>query len=314
MTYLLGPERWSERLGDRLAFLENCARQAEALSNRFGPVLQSAPLDPELSLTGTDQGSALLLARIGLYISAAEHAFCVNQTSRGKNLIRFALKKLSKAPRKMPFVARHAFFSALIEEKKILIGENLIRIGDWEAGWADFATVTEMEASLPALVFAALGRGEPDVTALILMSNADPDRVSAPSRLSFLARPESAILGLFGLSRPRSFLFFETEDLARTYARSDADRALAEGIRLGQAALAMLEYAYQNRISLLHSGALAWNSVTATTSIIDWPLLMIHVALLRRGRGALLEASPPLGEAVAFIRALAGELARDPYA
>jgi hypothetical protein len=128
-----------------------------------------------------------------------------------------------------------------------------------------------------------------------------------------MASPEAAIVGLFGVARPRSFVFFDTPEIAQEYTPTSMRQAFEEAITLGHAALAMMEYSYQRRIDLLRSNALSWKSIAPKTSMVDWPLLMVHVALLRRQRADFLEQTAPIGDAAVFIRNLAKELSARGY-
>ena len=206
-------------------------------------------------------------------------------------------------------VARKAFYSALTTSTEIYVGDGNLRIDDFNRSWREFTSIVEMDANLPGLIFAALATGEPDSHARIVMTAYGADRVSYIARLSFLASSDSAILNLFGIFRVRGFMFFDPEELIHEYSPDSMETARASGIFAGQSALAMREYNYENRIALLQTNAIAWNSLAPANSLIDWILLMIHVALIRRDRTAHLKAIPIAGNATRFMRELAYELA-----
>jgi hypothetical protein len=306
LSELPGPEPWRRRLAERARFLQLCAEEASALGGRFGAPVLFETTEALPRAAGRDIMAPLV--RIDLLIGAAELAFCLNETERALGLIRTALSDIRNSPTIMMFLARRAYFGVLIGEEVIIVKDRGLELPGFAEPWGSFATGNELLQSLAPLVYAGLASGPPEIHAQIVMSAADADSVAYSARLVFMASSEAAVVGLFNVARPRAFSFFDTPSLARIYASDKYDEAFAEARRLGTAALTMMEHAYQRRIDLLQFNGVAWNSSAPKASIVDWPLLMLHLALLRRECAGVLEAIPPMGGAARFIRRLALEL------
>lgn len=306
MSRLDGSGEWLERLAQRSRFLEICAQEANDLSQRFRAPL---PVEAAEALTrDVGREASANLVRIDLLLGAAELAFCTDETGRALKLIQSALTVLKDTPRFMMFLARQAYFGVLTGKEEIAVEGFGLRMSGFEAPWTSIVTADALVRNLTPLVLAGLASGPPEENTRIVMTGSEADTVSRSARLAYMASSDAALLGLFGVARPRHFSFFDSREDVQTYKRDSLEPAFAEARRSGLAALEMLEYGYQRRIDLLQSNVVAWKSVAPKTSMIDWPLLMVHLALLRRQRASVLTETPSIGGAVQFIRDLAKEL------
>jgi hypothetical protein len=75
-------------------------------------------------------------------------------------------------------------------------------------------------------------------------------------------------------------------------------------------ALLEMESSYENRVLLMQHDTFHWNALRARAELIDWGLLILHVALIRRRHNKILDEVPPPGPASQFIRSLADEIER----
>jgi hypothetical protein len=114
--------------------------------------------------------------------------------------------------------------------------------------------------------------------------------------LAAFAAPEFAVLGLFGISRQGNRF---------SIAHNPPDSMLG-----GQSALLEMERNYEDRIQFESIDKSHWGALRVHGGLIDWRLLAIHVALIRRERLDAISELPTMFETSKFIRELAGEIAR----
>lgn len=301
MSILPGTESWSEAaLRSRITFLEACSARARELSSILG---RNPPEDREPADDFPTERSPIELGDnrgvVDSLSEAAELSFCRGTTKRGLDYLRQAI--LVSPLRFIDFatLTRISVYAVLTGFGRVEVSPDNIRLTIPNAvfEWDQIGTTHQIAQSLPILVMAALASGSAKDYASILFHANERSPFSPTVKLAATASQEFALLGLFSLSRRGSGFLFHEELSERDY-----------GIALGS--LLEMEREYESRVQLMRNDLFHWKDLRARAELIDWRLLTLHVALIRRGRIRAISPTKP-DPAPAFIRNLADEIVRE---
>jgi hypothetical protein len=307
VSLLPAAESWnSETFENRRRFLSNCVVEWDRLSAELSYGREEE--EPAREISGLSERERPQIA--DCLTEAAELAFCRNLTSAGLANLDEAIRVLGPGLKDNSTIPQLAVFAALTRLSSVEVSVQGIRmLGSRNAGiefysqWLEMGAMDHVVQALPILVLAALSWGEK--FAPILFSSlgeakgesASSDRpqregdgFAVRAALSAgLSSPLFDVLGLLGI-----------DFTPRTYLRGERPGAAGH-------VLFAMERGYEARIELMR-GDSHWQQVRPRAEIIDWMLLMIHVAILHRQTTRFLDDLPPAGEASEFIRSLAQEI------
>jgi hypothetical protein len=303
MRQLPGAQWSEETVTNRLRFLLNCAENVRELTTLLGSrqrETRERPAEPRRGEGPTDAENANIA---DCFSEAAEIAFSTDRLEIGLDRLRSAIGAVDASRSDVISLARAALYSALVNDGAIRISTTGLQITllnqeRADRPWTQLGNMRQIAQALPILVTAALLRGSADELAPILF----PDEVENDARmlrtmLAAFAAPEFAVLGLFGISR-RGSRFSIAYD-------NPPDSMLG-----GQSALLEMERNYEDRIQFERSDESHWEALRVHGGLIEWRLLAIHVALVRRERLDAINELPAMFETSEFIRALAREIAQ----
>jgi hypothetical protein len=303
MSILPGTESWSkEALLSRIDFLMTCAHRARDLSIMLGRNGTEAQESPEgIFLGESTVGSGEIPSIVDSLSEAAELSFCEDMTGRGLGYLREAVQmSMLQVPfTSLATLTRISVCAAVLGSARVYVSSDGITVrvanaDSMKGAWGQLGTTEQIARSLPILVLAALASGPAKTCAPILFNSVEDDRTSM-AWLAALASPEFTALGLLGFSRQRGSISFREEG-------SESSWVSAEG------SLIQMERSYESRVQLMQRDSYHWAALRARAELIDWRLLVLHVALIRRKPFRPLEILPKPGPAAAFIRDLAREM------
>lgn len=258
---------WRKRANARIRFLERFGERAPQLP-RFHP--ERAP-----GLVEMPQ-----LPAANALTKAAELAFVTDQTTRGRELLDRAVGHLlAERPGNWP-ITRTALLGTLVHRVSTeLNSEGIHLMADdlrQDTSWY-YASTLILDRTAGALIAAAVASGPPERTLSLLtqplQAAEDELGIHSPERLAYLIAAkamEADTLPLFGWRRRPDGPPGETADDTRRHA----DQAVA--------AFLMLTQRYAARVRLLTSDHAHWGQLYPRVPMLDWTLLSLHVALLRR--------------------------------
>jgi hypothetical protein len=235
---------------------------------------------------------------------AAELALATDQTQLGRELMKGALDSLLRGPADTWPIVRTALLGALLSE----VGTSLTPIGvilkdagrmQGPSWWKGPASLWERAAG--PLIAAAVAYGSLE-NALLLLLSSGIDAIDS-NRLAFLifaSAREADTLPAFG---------FERREDGGLIRRSDE---YFSDFRSATAAFVSLHQRYAARLRLLAVDS-AWRTqLRPRFPLIDWTLLALDVALIRRGgdlvRHDLFAYDEPSNGVIRFKLSLADEL------
>lgn len=247
-------DRWKEQASTRIRFLQLFSARAR---------------EPRLS--GEPEETSSLAAASAL-TKAAEIALATDQTSRGRELLAGAVEILLDAPR-WP-TARTALLGALAGRVDTVLYQSGIILRDTQrnmsvsTSW--FAPAVTWQKTAGSMIAAALVSGEPDRTLSLLTEPGSRDAQHPFSLLIASNTMEAETLPAFGLRRRPN---------GGWNVDQRGDRERSEAALVGFAAL---HQRYAARLRFLASDRAHWDALQLRAPLIDWTLLALHVALLRR--------------------------------
>lgn len=281
MSRIPGSEKWSSDLvRGRIEFLVDCAKGARRLSQfmtrRRGET--EAVVEQAAEISGAAE----------CWSDAAALAFASNHTAEGLLYLARAAVVSDLRRCSLPELARSAFFGSLAGYLNVRLSADGIRIlprsenrlypDEISRPWsAELGTAIQIARSLPVLALAAAVSGNPF----------EPE-------ISFDGKGEGS------LSRSTLLAAFAAPDF----------RALRQASDSARAAIREMEETWELRLTMMREDTYHWERARARTELIDWRLLAVHVALLRRGSSGSADESP--GPATAYLRDLAGEIHKMP--
>ena len=280
MTPLTGTEEWDlEVVKRRLFFLRQCVRQHRSLSIRLGR-LSSAPdeiisfIQDRFTTPRIDGLEAQLLAE------TAEILLTLGDISAGVEILREAVSRLFSRSNVQAeneyqgtlqqFVIA-SVFSALTQRSSLRItGEGAVIVytgGSAFFNWNHRVEVQELVRTLPMLLLIAASN---DTAAELgsFLAKGEYNRRFALTLTAAATKPDFVVLGL----------------LPAVYKNEAARRRFHQlNRRDGFSALRELELGYSTRIDLLRRDTFHWKTLRPRAELIDWPLLIAQVALIRNG-------------------------------
>jgi len=286
VSRLPGTENWSrEDVAKRIAFLRACGERAEELAWLLGPDAPDEEKGPIVPHTGRDERAADWFES---RIEAAELAFCTQQTGEGIALLRF-----------MPPLQAHSSVHPGLVIFPVVSGFARLRVGLDRLAIRVDGLDEELRVEVPlavlthwwpVFILASLASGSGQ-SPFLDGRPADP-LAEAAFHMALANAPETTLLPLF---------WFVDKRLG--FGRQPS----AGAVEAAHETLRRLEDAYAARLDLAQRDSHRWQEMRARGGLVDWPLLLIHLALRRRETiGAALPATEH--KAARFIRALAAEI------
>lgn len=289
MSRLIPVERTNDAV-QRLAFLENSARSAPALAQRFRPTLSVTEEDP-----GADADREAVLAQAALFFDCAELAFCIDRTKEGVAYLREAHRELSSIDATVDSLSWRAVSQAVLLEGGLVLNGSQINIGLQKMPWEALGSRAVLVSVLPLLTLAACTRGWWKKTAPYLDSTGHDDPVLHESRAAAFSQPDFLFLRLLNLRLTERMVRFGEDD----NVEKDTEAA---------AFVTVLEAGYTRRINLIISDKFRWKDLRARAGLIDWGLLLVYLLMLRWVSDHFRKLPSSSSEPVNFLRSLAKEI------
>lgn len=252
--------------------------------------------------TGLVGPQSVIHARIRAWMQAAEIALVADRAKEGRALLNLARGEMDKLSPPDWQTMQAALIGGVVRDPLTRLTALGIEfhvpsrgMALTPRGWNASAAVCRETAG--PLIASALASGEASET-LTLLSGLQP--TEATGRLGYLAvanAAEAGVLPMFGLARDDDGRF--TSDSARS------------GRQLHGASVAFLalHQRYANRLRLMQANEPRWRSLTPRVPLLDWTLLLIHLALVRQRRPlAVLDSDERERQLIHFLHGTAVEL------
>lgn len=265
----------------RLLFLENFADRAGELVGSFGSASDAA------------------LAAHATFTDAAALALATDNTQGGKAL----LERVRSGPKVgQPSFLRQFTATAVVKPEAVSLSSEGIRTGESHEAitrpWSAPAPV--MEASAGTILAVALAcRRSPDHFE-VLSPPAIPDDAGRLAQLAIATSAEAATLPLFGMKLDdHGFL--------------DGTKVTEHDQTAAFASFLALHDRYAAVIRLNRADTSRWKQLRCRAPLIDWPLLLLHLALQRHMHDySIVETRTDLaGRLAIFLRNLASDIDGD---
>lgn len=259
---LLEQDEFSNAADVRLNFLDKFSNQAENLIKEE-QFLSDDPVNNE----------PWLLPSVAALTEAAEIAFATNNTERGLHFTRNALSKIMNEKKNVSSFARMSSLSAILGEARTTLnadGPSLTTLGSPEPQifhWEASSPV--LRAASGTLVAAALASDEPRSNFELLSRREESGENTKLARIAVTLASETATLPLFDMSR-------DDDGFLRTDSPKTEDKIFAAMSFLS------LHERYAASLRLNMSDKLRWRQLRCRAPLIDWPLLLLHLAIRRQ--------------------------------
>ncbi len=259
---LLEQDEFSNAADVRLNFLDKFSKQAENL------IKEEQFLSDDLV-----NKKLWLLPSVAALTEAAEIAFATNNTERGLQFTRDALSKIMNEKTNVSSFARMSSLSAILGGSQTILDEDgpILRIPpssrrqqfSWEA------SSPVMRAASGTLVAAALASDKPRSNFKLLSRREESGENTKLARIAVTLASETATLPLFEMSR-------DDDGFLRTDSPKKEDKIFAAMSFLS------LHERYAASLRLNMSDKLRWRELRCRAPLIDWPLLLLHLAIRRQ--------------------------------
>ncbi len=280
MSPLAGTQEWtSEVVRRRLSFLFQCVTQHRNLSTKLGR--PRALADERIS---SIQRQTSLFQEYGLeaqlLVEAAEILLVLGDTSAGIKIVNEVVSRLLphsetainyEYPGTLQQFVMASVFSALTRRGSLRVTEEGTAIShDGRTAyfnWNSNKEMHELARTLPTLLSVLTFDDGADYVASFLTRSQHSRRFGLILAAA-ATQPEFVVLGLLPA-------IYRSERMRSNFSRLNR--------RDGLSALRGLELQYSMRIDLLRSDAFHWRTLRPRAELIDWPLLICQVALVRGG-------------------------------
>lgn len=290
MIPLAGTREWKpEVVRRRLLFLRQCVAQHRNLSVRLGR-LSTAPEERVSFLQDdtTDRRGDGLESQ--LLLESAEISLVLGDISTGARTLREVVSRLSLVAdaqlesqyngTMQQFVMTFVF-GALTQQASVRVTSEGAAVaysgGVAFLNWNDRAEVQELIRTLPTLL-SVVAFSESAEAIVPFLANNEYDRRFALALTAAATQPEFVVLGLL----PAIYRNQGVRTRFRQLNRRDGFSALRE-----------LELRYSTRIDLLRKDVFHWRTLRPRAELVDWSLLIAHVAHVALIRGGAMRFGMP---------------------